>query len=143
MATHSACRVVAWRGDTITPTTRSIVVGVDGDRDGQVAISAAFDTAHPSVIDWKEVESGELNRLSETLSPWLQRYPDAEVSCIVETEKPSRAPLRHGKGAQLVVVGSRGRGLFAGTVLGSTSLNLLHHSGHDLRTSESKRFADR
>lgn len=151
VATNSVCPVVAWRGDAITPTTRPIVVGVDGDRDSQMAISAAFDTAHrlgagiiavhawstrrgpavvtlPSVIDWKEVESGERKRLSERLNPWRQRYPDVDVKCVVEMEKPSRALLRHVRGAQLVVVGSRGRGLFAGAVLGSTGLNLLHHS---------------
>ncbi|MGV0849866.1 universal stress protein, partial [Mycolicibacterium phlei] len=43
-------------------------------------------------------------------------------------DKPSRALLRHLDGAQLVVVGSRGRGVLAGAVLGSTGLNLLHHS---------------
>jgi nucleotide-binding universal stress UspA family protein len=153
VATNSACPVVAWRGDAVTPTTRPIVVGVgvDGDRDSQLAISTAFDTAHrlgvgviavhawstrrgpvvvtlPSIIDWKEVESVERKRLSEMLAPWRQHYPDVDVDCVVEMEKPSRALLRHVKGAQLVVVGSRGRGLFAGTVLGSTGLNLLHHS---------------
>jgi nucleotide-binding universal stress UspA family protein len=151
VATNSICPVVAWRGDAVEPTTQPVVVGVDGDRDSQVAISTAFDLADrigagivavhawptrrgqsvvtlPVVIDWKEVVTSERQRLSEKLAPWMERYPDVEVTCVVEMEKPSRALLRRTKGAQLVVVGSRGRGLFAGTVLGSTGLNLLHHS---------------
>ena len=38
-------------------------------------------------------------------------------------------PPRDAKNAQLVVVGSRGRGLLTGAALGFTSQNLLHHSG--------------
>jgi nucleotide-binding universal stress UspA family protein len=151
VATNAVCPVVAWRGDAVAPTSEPIVVGIDGDRDSQVAISVAFDLAHrlevgvtavhgwstrrgpavvtlPSVIDWKDVETVERKRLSERLKPWMRRYPDVEVTCFIEMEKPSRALLRRTKNAQLVVVGSRGRGLFAGTFLGSTGLNLLHHS---------------
>lgn len=151
VATNSLCPVVAWRGDAVKPTTQPVVVGVDGNHESQVAISVTFDLADrlgvgliavhawptrrglsvvtlPSVIDWKEVEDTERQRLWEKLTPWMGRYPDVKVTCVVEMEKPSRALLRRTKGAQLVVVGSRGRGLFAGTVLGSTGLNLLHHS---------------
>lgn len=39
-----------------------------------------------------------------------------------------KALLRHAEDAQLVVVGTRGRNALAGTLLGSTSLNMLHHS---------------
>ncbi|MCU1455859.1 MAG: uspA3, partial [Acidimicrobiales bacterium] len=40
----------------------------------------------------------------------------------------SQALLREAKGAEVLVVGSRGRGGFAGLLLGSTSQQCLHHS---------------
>ena len=43
-------------------------------------------------------------------------------------DSPSRALLHFADTAQLVVVGSRGRGGFTGLVLGSTSQHLLHHA---------------
>jgi nucleotide-binding universal stress UspA family protein len=55
-------------------------------------------------------------------------FTGVDVLQIIEPDKPSRALLRHAEDAQLIVVDSRGRGLFAGALLGSTGLNLLHHS---------------
>ena len=40
----------------------------------------------------------------------------------------SQALLREAKGAEVLVVGSRGRGGFAGLLLGSTSQQCLHHA---------------
>ena len=95
--------------------------GRRGDPPGDVTISY--------LIDWDEIENQERQHLPDTLAPWIERYPSVEVTCFVDPDKPSTALLRHAKDAQLIVVGSRGRGLLAGAVLGSTSLNLLHHSG--------------
>ena len=80
------------------------------------------------MIDWDAVESDERQHLSGALAPWTRLYPDVEVKCVVEPGKPSRALLRQANDAQLVAVGSRGRGLLASAVLGSTGVNLLHHS---------------
>jgi nucleotide-binding universal stress UspA family protein len=152
VATHSNCPVVAWRGDAIAPSNRPIVVGVDGDHDSHVAITAAFELADrlgsriiavhawsrrrpagdvtlPFMIDWNEVENDERRHLADALAPWIRLYPDIDVTCVVDPDKPSRALLRRRTNdTQLVVIGSRGRGLLAGAVLGSTGLNLLHHS---------------
>jgi len=71
--------VVAWRGDEATLTRQPIVLGIDHDRDSQVAVKAAFefadrlglgiiavhawqnrrlagDVAAPFVIDWNKVD---------------------------------------------------------------------------------------
>lgn len=43
-------------------------------------------------------------------------------------DRPGPALLKHAEGAQLIVVGSRGRGAFAGVGLGSVSQSPLHHA---------------
>jgi nucleotide-binding universal stress UspA family protein len=80
------------------------------------------------MIDWEELEHAERLQLSEMLAPLFGLYPDVPVTEVVDLDKPSRALLRRARDAQLVVVGSRGRGLLASAFLGSTGLNLLHHS---------------
>lgn len=151
VATHAACPVVAFRGDLTAPSGQPVVVGVDGDPSNHAALAAAFEFAQlfgvavlavhawstrrppgdvtlPVMIDWKAIEDGEQTHLEHTLAPWRQRYPDVPVSSVVDPDKPSRALMNHAADAQLAVVGSRGRNLLAGAVLGSTGLNLLHHS---------------
>jgi nucleotide-binding universal stress UspA family protein len=51
-----------------------------------------------------------------------------KVTCFVEPTKPSTTLLVHLADAQLLIVGDRGRNLLADLFLGSTSLNMLHHS---------------
>ena len=151
VATHSTCPVVAFRGEATTPTMQPILVGIDHDHHSQVALTAAFELAHrlgvgviavhtwlrrrpagevrlPFMIDWEELEHAERLHLSEMLAPLFGLYPDVPVTEVVDLDKPSRALLRRARDAQLVVVGSRGRGLLASAFLGSTGLNLLHHS---------------
>lgn len=148
--TRSACPVVAWRGEITSPTRQPIVVGVDGGNSA-TAIGLAFELADalqvplravrssssrrapgdvtiPFLIDWDALEALEWSSLTETVQPWAQRHPGVEVSLFVEPAKPSHALLQHLDDAQLVVVGSRGHGALASALIGSTSLNLLHHS---------------
>lgn len=151
VAAHSTCPVVAWRGGAISPTQQPIVVGVDHDHASRVAITAAFEFAHrlgleiiavhawmtrrpagdvalPFMIDWGHVERDARQHLSDMLMPWIDLYPGVYVTEVVDSDRPSRALLRFAQDAQLFVIGSRGRGLLAGAVLGSIGLNLLHHS---------------
>jgi nucleotide-binding universal stress UspA family protein len=151
VAANSMCPVVAWRGEATAPTGQPIVVGVDDDDPSRVAITSAFeladrfavsivavhawstrrsagDVALPFMIDWNAVHADQREHLVNALAPWTRQYPEVDVEYVVDQDKPSRALLHHSDNAQLVVIGSRGRGPFAGAVLGSTGLNLLHHS---------------
>jgi nucleotide-binding universal stress UspA family protein len=151
VTTHSSCPVVAWRGGIVTPTGQPIVLGVDGERTGAAAFRTAFEfadrlgvtlnavnawpTRHfpgdfgiPYLVDWDALESAQWSYLLNAVEPWSKEYPSVEVTYFVEPHGNSQALLRHVTDSQLVVVGNRGRNLLTGALLGSTSLNMLHHS---------------
>ena len=132
-------------GDAAGP----VVVGVDGSATSEAAIGFAFDDAAvrgvpllavhtwnagrsapagAAATDSTEVEEGERAMLSEQLAGWRDKYPDVDVRPIVERGRPTATLLQYAQRAQLVVVGSRGRGGFAGMVLGSTSHSLITHA---------------
>ena len=151
VVTHAACPVVAFRGDEVSLSDKPIIVGVDSTRAGAGVLATAFDFADalkvklvvvrswtarapagdvtiPFLIDWEALEVAEWAALRELVDGWRERHPDVDAECVVEMTSPARALLLHAAEAQLVVVGSRGRNALAGLVLGSTSMNLLHHS---------------
>jgi nucleotide-binding universal stress UspA family protein len=152
VATRAACPVVAFRGDNVAPGEGSVVVGVDDSPAAQAALELGFEFADrfglgvdavrslslaapaetgvtiPLLIDWDGVESAELADLTETVDVHNKRHPDVDAKCFIEPDSPGKALLKHVTDAGLVVVGSRGRNALAGVLLGSTSLNLLHHS---------------
>ena len=63
--------------------------------------------------------------LGHRLAGYAERYPDVQVTRVVTRDRPVRALVDAAKGAQLLVVGSHGRGGFKGMLLGSTSRALL------------------
>lgn len=151
VSAHSACPVVVWRGSDSAPTARPVVLGVEDAATGPAAFDAAFEFASrfgvglsavhtwfrfrplpgltsPYVTDWDGLEALQWQGLLSVLEPWTKRYPDVEVTYYVEPEGSTKVLLRHAAQAQLVVVGNRRHNALAGAVLGSTTLNLLHHS---------------
>ena len=127
------------------PSQAPILVGIDGSRASESAIAIAFDEAswrgvelialHAwsdtamyefRVPDWSQVHSDAEELLAERLAGWEERYPDVNVCRAVECDQPARQLLEQSKSAQLVVVGSHGRGGFTGMLLGSVSTAVVH-----------------
>jgi len=120
------------------PSQAPVLVGVDGSPASELATAIAFDEASrrnvglialhawsdADVSDWPEIDWPESKLaaeevLSERLAGWRERYPDVEVQRIAVCDKPARQLVQRSKDAQLVVVGGRGRGGFAGMLVGS------------------------
>jgi nucleotide-binding universal stress UspA family protein len=118
----------------------SVLVGIDGSPASETATAIAFDEASRRGVrlqalhvwsDWTNFElpgfdvsaaatEAEL-ALAERLAGWQERYPDVLVDRVVVCGHPAEQILGHAESAQLVVVGSHGRGGFAGMLLGSVS----------------------
>ena len=150
VAAHHHGRVTVVSGDG---GDGAVVVGVDDSAVSDVAVKEAFrqaalrnaklvavhtwtpldaDALHGYGIEPAEVErmSEEgVEAISERLAGYSADYPDVVVERVVIPEEPAKAIIEAaGDDAQLIVVGSRGRGGFKGLLLGSTSQKVLHHS---------------
>lgn len=132
VACHGHCPMVVLRGEI--RAGGSVVVGVDGTTSDS-AVAFAFAEAELRGAELVAVHSSEdgpvdeaCRTLADRLAGWEQKYPGVHVTRVVAHDKPPSALLAHATSAQLVVVGTRGRGGFRGLVLGSTSQHLLHDS---------------
>lgn len=128
-----------------------VVLGVDGSQASSRAVGIAFEEASlrgadliavhtwtEDAVSWKihsdkdkeEMSSARNDAgwvvLTESLAGWQEQYPDVRVDRMVEHGHPVKKIRELSKGAQAVVVGSRGRGGFTGLLLGSTSRSLSH-----------------
>lgn len=155
VVTHATCPVVVVRGLAAPdepPRAGPVVVGVDATATSVPAVAAAFEEASlrgaelVAVHAWTDLDlatvyqldsphrllshddlgRGQELLLAEALAGWQERYPDVSVTRVVVADRPVAHLLDRAEDAQLVVVGSHGRGGFTSMLLGSTSRALLH-----------------
>lgn len=153
VAGHTRCPLVVVRGpEPPVPDHRPVVVGVDGSPASREAVAAAFAEAAWREVDlvavhiWSDLSPGAVAGsplnfdprafedfehvvLAESLGGYAEQYPDVVVHRRVYVDGPRTRLQAWSEKAQLVVVGSRGRGGFTGLLLGSTS-NALMREAH-------------
>ena len=130
VVSHAHCPVVVVREDNhLTEENKygPVVVGVDGSDVSQQAQASLAGLA-AAQQEWKVVEEEQTQLLQERLAPLLEQYPNVDVDMVITRDRPIRALVDAAKHAQLLVVGSHGRGGFRGMLLGSTSRALLQQA---------------
>lgn len=155
VSAHAHCPVVVMHADEpdgVPPEEGHVVVGLDGSELSDAAMNFACEAAAargvplvavhtwfdidvsatwtrlPSTIDWDYLQAEEEREFAEQVGLWQAKFPGVDIRPLVVRERPGAALLKHAEGAQLVVVGSRGRGTLRGIGLGSVGQTLLHHA---------------
>ena len=140
---HAHCPVAVIHDETPSLpqwAQRPVLVGIDGSRASELATEIAFDEASWRGVDlvalhvWSDADMSTVfgmeasalqaaaeKTLAEALAGWQERYPEVTVHRLVEFKHPAHHLFEYSQRAQLLVVGSHGRGGFAGMMLGSVS----------------------
>jgi nucleotide-binding universal stress UspA family protein len=131
-----------------------IIVGVDGSDQSRAALQWAYDeAAHhgaslTAIMSWEpptlpmsppfgslsdadyptQPRTEALALLDQLVADLDDRRPDVDVRTSVEEGHAAEVLIERSKEADLLVVGSRGHGGFAGMLLGSVSQHLVAHS---------------
>ena len=141
--------VVVHGADRPTPEIDRIVVGIDGSACSDEALRWAVDeaartgaelelvhawsypypSARPGASDPRHEMRVDAMRMLESAERSARaQCQQVRVHSVVSEDNPAKALIDAGRSADLVVVGSRGRGGFAALLLGSTSRTVLQHA---------------
>ena len=158
IAHRTHCPLVVWRPAVAKRTGKPlpVVVGVDESDQSKRALAEAFDVAATlrapltvvhmweidaavgmgdlggqGLMDWpllQVLESQQRQQMDEIVEPFTRQYRNAHVTKVFQDISPAKGLTELSREAQLLVVGSHGRGRIADAVLGSVSQNLIHHA---------------
>jgi nucleotide-binding universal stress UspA family protein len=133
----------------MTGRKQRIVVGVDGSQSSMAALQWAIRQAKltgasvDAVMAWRypstyglapmaggetDLEGGARKALIDALNEVSGLEPDVPVHPMVIEGHPAEVLVAAAEDADLLVVGSRGHGAFASTVIGSVSINCVLHA---------------
>jgi len=142
---HARCPVAILHADEAQSPdhTSPVLLGIDGSPASEGATSLAFDEASRRKVDlvalhawsdvgvfpilgmdWRKYEVEGDMVLAERLAGWQEQYPDVHVRRRIVCDRPARWLIEESQQAQLVVVGSHGRGGFANMLLGSVGTSV-------------------
>ena len=152
MVRHAHCPVAVIHDSVsvdATPPPAPVVVGIDGSAISEFATAIAFDEAarrhvdlvglhtwldssRPEIgqpqrapIEWSRLQESGAEVLARRLSRWQERYPDVVVHKAVVRDRPTDRLLKLAETAQLLIVGSHGRGPAGDALLDSVSYRVL------------------
>jgi nucleotide-binding universal stress UspA family protein len=150
LTTQARCPVVVVRGGEQEPAAdRPVVVGIGISATSDAALIFALEVAaargvplvavhawmeyiaDPAVWpvqEWGAIDADQDQMLAARLAQWSEKQPDVEIRRVVARDRPAHALLEQAALAQLVVVGSRGRGTFRKRVFGSVCDTVLQHA---------------
>lgn len=153
VATHAHCPVVVIRELPGDVAGLPVAVGVDDSPQSRLALDFAFAEAQArgvsvlAVRAWRppmtsslaatpflraeeiaEIEVAEHHFLHDATAPVAARHRDVRVEERVIDQPAAAALTEIAPKVQLMVVGSRGHGGFAGLLMGSVGMQLLHYA---------------
>jgi nucleotide-binding universal stress UspA family protein len=81
-----------------------------------------------NLVDEPAFDAMAKQELTQAISETAGPDPDVTINPVVIRGYPAEVLIDAAEGADLLVVGSRGRGGFASALLGSVSQNCAHHA---------------
>ncbi|MBI1377309.1 MAG: universal stress protein [Frankiales bacterium] len=152
VVTLAASPTVVVRGTPVEPDA-PVAVGIDDSDTARLALQVAFEEARlrgtglvvfhawqEPVPSWYgmwavspeieyELRSAADHLVREALVGWSEKYPEVTVEPLVTPQHPAIAAMEVSHRAQLLVLGSHGRGAFAGMTMGSVCASAVHEGG--------------